>query len=57
MKNLKIPAIKGPLPSARSLSMDEYIKFINFNLKHTFDKEADAKRRKMAAVNVPFSLK
>lgn len=57
MKKLKLPIIKGPLPTSRTLSMDEYLKFVQFNLKYAFDKRAHAKWKKLLAVNVPFVIK
>ena len=57
MKDLKLPIIKGIMSKAKVLSMDEYLKFVQFNLKHTFDRKAYAEWKKMSAVNVAFSLK
>ena len=57
MKKLNLPVMKAPLPQARTLSMDEYLKFVQFNLKHAFDKKAYAKWKKMSVVNVPFCLR
>ena len=57
MKKLKLPVIKGPLREARALSMDEYLKFVQFNLRYAFDKKAYAKWKKMLIVNAPFFLK
>jgi len=57
MKKLKLPIIKQPLAPSRVLSMDDYLKFVQFNLKHAFDKKAYAKWKKMLAVNVPFGIK
>ncbi len=57
MKELKLPVIKQDMAKSRILSMDEYFKFVQFNLKYTFDKKAYAKWKKMLAVNVAFSLR
>jgi len=57
MKSLKLPIIKGNASKTKILSMDEYIKFIQFNLQQAFDKKAYAKWKKMTAVNVSFSIK
>ena len=57
MKKLKFPVINGPLAQPRALSMDEYLKFVQFNLKHAFDKKAYARWKKMLAVHVRFSIK
>jgi hypothetical protein len=56
MKKLNLPIIKGALKEPRTLSMDEYLEFVQFNLRHAFDKRAYAQWKKMLAVNVPFSL-
>jgi len=57
MRKLKLPILKGPLPEPKVLSMDDYLEFVEFNLKHNFDKKAYRKWKKMSAVNVPFRLK
>ena len=56
-KKLKLPLIKGILPAAKCLSMDDYVKFIRLNLKYLIDKRAVRKQKKLGAVNVAFSLK
>ncbi len=56
MKKLKIPVIKTSMPRPKILSMDDYLKFVQFNLKHTFDKRAYARWKKMLIVDAPFSL-
>ncbi len=56
MKELNLPIIKKPASKKKSLSMDEYLGFVQFNLKHTFDRKAYAKWKKMLAVNVPFTI-
>lgn len=57
MKNLNLPIIKGPTKEPRPLSMDEYLKFVEFNLKHAFDRKVYAKQKKVFAVNAPFRIK
>jgi len=58
MKVLNLPIIKGKSSkSPRILSMDEYFKFIQFNLKQTFDKKSYLKWKRLMVVNVAFSLK
>ncbi len=57
MKKLKFPIIKGHLSESKALSMDDYLKFVQFNLKNAFDKQAYAKWKKMLIVNVPFVIK
>ena len=56
MKKLKLPVTQGLLLEARTLSMDKYLKFIEFNLKYVFDRKAYAQWKKMLVVNVPFVI-
>ena len=56
MKKLRLPIIKGPLREKRVLSMDEYLKFVEFNLRHAFDRKTYSKWKKKLAVNVPFRI-
>jgi hypothetical protein len=57
MKKLRLPIIKEPLPVAKCLSMDDYVKFVTLNLKYTIDKKTIRKQKKLTVVNVPFLLK
>ncbi len=57
MKKLKLPVIRGNGSKARILSMNEYLKFVQFNLENFFDRKAYAKWKKMSIVNVPFVIK
>jgi len=36
--------------------MDDYLKFVEFNLKHAFDRKPYRAWKKIKAVSVPFSL-
>ena len=57
MKDLKLPIIKVPMKEPKPLSMDEYLKFVEFNLQHIpFDRKFYAKQKKLLAVNVPFRI-
>ena len=56
-KKLNLPIIKGTIPGAKRLSMDDYVKFVALNLKYTIDKRVIRKQKKLAGVNVSFSLK
>jgi hypothetical protein len=56
-KKLNLPIIKGTFPNAKRLSMDDYVKFVVLNLKYTIDKRVVRKQKRLAAVNVAFSLK
>lgn len=57
MRKLKLPVI-SELPEKRKwLSMDEYVEFVNFNLRH-FRRSKIAKRDEMAMrVSTPFVIK
>jgi len=57
MKELKLPIIKAGGPPPRSLSMEDYIKFVNLNLRYTIDRKITREQKKLAAVNTPFLLK
>jgi hypothetical protein len=57
MKKLNLPIIRGKMAEPKTLSMDDYLKFVEFNLKYTVDIEAVRQRKRMMAVNVPFSLR
>lgn len=56
MNDFKLPIIKKPNTPKRILSMDEYLKFVQFNLRNTFDQKSYGKWKKMMIVNVPFSI-
>lgn len=57
MNDLNLPIIRGEDTfNKKSLSMDEYLKFVLFNLKYTVDIEAVREWKKDLAVNVSFSL-
>lgn len=56
MENLNLPIIKLRLPARKHLSMDDYLKFVNLNLKYTVDKKDNERRKRLSAVNEPFSF-
>ncbi len=57
MKKLNLPVIKTTISKTKVLSMDDYLEFVKFNLRETFDKESYAKWKKMLIVNTRFALK
>ena len=57
MKDLKLPSIKRGTSKAKILSMDEYFKFVQFNLEQAFDKKAYMKWKRMLVVDKFFSIK
>ena len=56
MKDLNLPVIKAKSSKSKILSMDEYLRFVQFNLAQAFDKKAYLKWKKMLAVKASFSL-
>ena len=56
MINLEFPVIENVNLTKKILSMDEYLKFVQFNLTYTLDKEAYAKWKKRRTVNTRFLL-
>lgn len=57
MEDLNLPIIKGEdIFNKKYLSMDDYLKFVLFNLKHTVNIKAVREWKKELAVNVSFSL-
>lgn len=56
MEKLNLPIIKGRLPAARQLSMDDYLKFINLHIKYTLDRKNMREQKRLTAVNVRFTL-
>jgi hypothetical protein len=57
IKKLKFPIIRGPMPKKKWLSMDDYLRFVEFNLKNTFIATASREWKRMMAVDVPFLIR
>lgn len=57
MEKLKLPIIRQLLPPPKSLSMDDYLRFVTLHLKYTFNRKNYRHRKKLRAVNVRFSIK
>lgn len=57
MDKLNLPIIKQAIAEPRSLSMGEYLEFVNFNLKYTVDREASRNWKKKLFVDVRFFFK
>ena len=57
MDKLNLPILKGDIPLSKSLSMEDYIKFVTLNLRYTIDRKVVREQKKLAVVNVRFSLK
>lgn len=56
METLNFPIIRDKIVPKRQLSMDDYVKFVNLNLKYTVDRKANKKQKKLLACNEPFNL-
>jgi hypothetical protein len=56
MNDFTLPVIKKTNSGKRILSMEEYLKFVEFNIKYTLDKKSHWKWKKKLAVNVPFRI-
>ena len=54
MNDFDLPIIKETNPQKRILSMDEYLKFVQFNIQYTLDRKSYADLKKTLTVNVPF---
>jgi hypothetical protein len=54
--DIVLPVIKGKIPKERSLSMDEYLRFVEFNSRYIVDRDVCRKQKYITAVDVPFSL-
>ena len=57
MEKLNLPVIKGTIPIAKYLSMDDYLKFVNLNLKYILDKKANNRLKNLQSVNVQFKYR
>ena len=54
---LKLPNLNEMISESPILSMDEYFKFVIFNIKNIkIDKKSDSEWRKKMAVKIPFKL-
>ena len=57
MEKLKLPVIRKPVVlEAKTLSMDEYLRFVIFNLKYAANKKNYRNLRRAQAVEAPFRL-
>jgi len=57
IEKLKFPVIKNSLPASRTLSMNDYLHFVLFNIKYTLNKKVYRNWKKNSGVNVPFVFK
>lgn len=57
LRDLKLPIIKKSLPENPPLGMDDYLKFVMFNLKHFPPPKLSKKAEMALRVNIPFRIK
>lgn len=58
MERLKLPIIRKPITfESKTLSMDDYLRFVIFNITYTLNIKVYRQWKRMSAVNVPFRLK
>jgi len=57
MKKLNLPILKNMPEHNNWLSMNDYIEFVNFNLRYFRKGKVPKKERDAMRVNVPFSIK
>lgn len=56
MKDLKLPIINHDNQKNKVLTMEQYLAFIQFNIRNILDKKAYTEQKKMMSVDVPFVL-
>jgi len=57
MEHLNFPIIRRAFPDPQSLSMDDYLLFIEFNLDNVVPKENILQAKESTPVRVPFRLR
>ena len=57
MRKLKFPVFGKDLPEAKSLSMDDFVRFLMVNRKYYLNREAHEEWKRDSIVDVPFVLK
>ena len=57
MKKLNLPDFKKPMPPAKTLSMEDYLKFIYINLKYFPNGRGAKKGRPPLSESTPFVLR
>ncbi len=56
MDKLNLPISKGDITLPKSLSMDDYVKFVTLNLRYTIDRKTAREQKKLAVVNTRFYI-
>jgi len=54
---MKLPVVRNIPTRDKRLSMDDYLKFVIFNLRYTSDGKTGRKWKRLLGINVPFVLK
>ena len=57
VKKLRFPIIKKALPEPLPLNMDDYFKFVTFNLKYFPPARLSKKQEMLLRVKTPFVIK
>ena len=57
MEKMKLPVVRNIPIKDKWLSMDDYLKFVIFNLRYTSDGKTGRKWKRLLGINVPFVLK
>ncbi|MEK6563658.1 MAG: hypothetical protein AABZ27_02815 [Candidatus Omnitrophota bacterium] len=57
MEKMKLPVICNIPTKDKWLSMDDYLKFVIFNLRYTSDRKNGRKWKRLLGINVPFVFK
>ena len=56
MKDLNLPVFKKPMREPEPLSMDQYLKFVEFNWRYVVNKKVFYKQKKQMGINIPFKI-
>ena len=57
MEKMKLPVVRNIPIKDKWLSMDDYLKFVIFNLRYTSDGKTGRKWKRLLGINAPFVLK
>lgn len=57
MERLNFPIIRKDFSRSKAIKMDDYLRFVLFNLRYTVDITAGRCQKKVLCVNTQFSIK
>ena len=57
MEKMKLPVVRNIPTRDKRLSMDDYLKFVIFNLRYTSDGKTGRKWKRLLGINAPVVLK